>query len=162
MIRLLQPWHTNTRKRLVKSPKLYFRDSGILHSLMRVHDSEQLFTHSKLGASWEGFALECVARLLDRREIEPYFWATHTGAELDLFFRHGGGNWGVEFKFADAPRLTKSMRVCSQDLDLRHLWVVTPGRERYRLDARTTVLPVRQLAEITASLSGGMESPIVV
>ena len=134
---------------------LYLRDTGILHSVLQIQDLEQLYTHNKLGASWEGFALECVVRLLDRGEMEVYSWATHTGAELDLFFQHAGANWGVEFKFQDAPKLSRSMRICTQDLALRHLWIVTPGLEGYRLDERTTVLPLTRIASIAERLAGG-------
>lgn len=152
MIRLLQPWHSNIKKRLVKSPKLYLRDCGILHTLMSIETMDQLLSHPKLGASWEGFALEAVVRLLGKENQEVYFWATHAGAELDLFFQHGGRAWGVEFKFADAPTLTRSMRVALADLDLKHLWVVTQGKESYLLDKRVTVVPLGDIQTIAKGI----------
>ncbi|MBM4045373.1 MAG: ATP-binding protein [Planctomycetes bacterium] len=146
MVRLLPPWHVNISKRLVKSPKLYLRDSGLFHCLMSIQTHEQLTSHSKLGASWEGFALDCVCRALGKRDEEFFFWGTHAGAELDLFWQHGGQNWGVEIKYADAPGLTKSMAVVMEDLNLAHLWVVYPGKDPYRLSERVTVLPLRDVA----------------
>ena len=103
MIRLLAPWATNVGKRVVRRPKLYLRDSGVAHALMSVESMEQLRSSPKLGASWEGFALECVCRVLDREDEELYFWRTHAGGELDLLWQWGGRNWGVECKYQDAP-----------------------------------------------------------
>ncbi|MCK5806618.1 MAG: DUF4143 domain-containing protein, partial [Lentisphaeria bacterium] len=148
MVRLLQPWHMNTRKRLVKSPKLYLRDSGILHSLHAIETLPQLLSHNKLGASWEGFALEELIRALDLQDEEAYFWATHGGAELDLLFQRGGRSWGVEFKFSDAPKLTRSMRIALKDLSLERLWVVHPGAAAYPLHDRVMVLPLTRAGEI--------------
>lgn len=145
MVRLLQPWHTNVGKRLVKRPKLYLRDSGLLHTLLAVRTERDLATHNKLGASWEGFALEVAARAIGKRGEELAFWATHGGAEVDLFWQEHGRNWAVEVKYADAPRLTRSMGAALADLDLTHLWVVYPGDRAYRLDERVTVLPLRDL-----------------
>ena len=145
MVRVLQPWHINTRKRLVKSPKIYLKDSGLFHSLMSIGNREQLLSHNRLGASWEGFALECVCNALPKSAQELYFWSTHTGAEVDLFWQDKGKNWGVEFKFMDAPGLTKSMKIAAEDLDLAHLWVVYPGEEEYRISPNTTVLPIAKV-----------------
>jgi len=103
MIRLLQPWAVNLGKRIVRRPKLYLRDSGIFHALMSVETMDQLQTNPKLGASWEGFALEAVCRELNKEEQDLYFWRTHAGAELDLYWQRGGRNWGVECKYEDAP-----------------------------------------------------------
>lgn len=144
MVRILQPWHSNTSKRLVKSPKMYLRDSGILHSLQSIETWEGLEGHPLRGASWEGFAMEECARCIGLRDGELYFWATHAGAELDLFWRRDGKNWGIEFNATDAPRTTRSMRVALEELDLEHLWVVHPGRERYAMDDRITALPLRE------------------
>ncbi len=142
MIRLLQPWHTNTKKRLVKQPKIYLRDSGIFHSLLSIENFEQLHSHPKLGASWKGFALENICEHIGKPTNDYYFWQTHNGAELDLFWQAKGKNWGVEFKFSDAPKLTKSMKIAMEDLDLAHLWVVYPGKDKYPLNENVTVLPI--------------------
>ena len=148
MVRLLQPWHTNLGKRLVRSPRLYLRDSGIFHSLQSIGTRDELLSHNKLGASWEGFALECTDRAIGRGEEDLYFWRTHSGAEVDLFWQHGGKSWAVECKYADAPRLSRSMRSALADLELEHLWVVYPGDQAYRLDERVTVLPLRDLEQV--------------
>lgn len=145
MIRILQPWYINIGKRLIKRPKLYFRDSGVFHSLIQVEDFGQLYSHNKLGASWEGFALECACRSIGKMEQTFYFWSTHSGAEVDLFWQQGGKNWGVEFKYADAPKMTKSMGVAVNDLALEHQWVIYPGTETYRLAENITVLPLVEI-----------------
>ena len=106
----------------------------------------QLRTHNKLGASWEGFALECACRTLDRPATQLHFWRTHAGAEIDLLWREGGRLRGLEFKYADAPRLTKSMRSALADLDLEHLWVLYPGSKRYRLSEEVTVIPLQEIS----------------
>jgi uncharacterized protein len=142
MVRLLQPWYLNTGKRLVRRPKLYLRDSGLLHLLFAVRSTRDLVAHNKLGASWEGFALEVAARAIGKRNEELAFWATHTGAEVDLFWQEQGRNWAVKFKYADAPRLTRSMSVASQDLELAHLWVVYPGDRGYPLAEGISTLPL--------------------
>jgi len=147
MLRVLQPWHTNTKKRLIKRPKIYIRDSGLFHSLMSIESKKQLFSHNKLGASWEGFALECISRSINKRDEELYFWQTHAGAELDLLWQHKGKSWGIEFKYADAPRKTKSMEIALKDLKLSHLWVVYPGKKAYKLNKNLSVIPIRDIAE---------------
>jgi uncharacterized protein len=147
VVRLLQPWYANLGKRLVKSPKLYLRDSGLLHSLLAVHTARDLAAHNKLGASWEGFALEVTVRALRKRSEELFFWATHSGAEVDLFWRERGRNWAVEFKYADAPRLTPSMSSAIKDLGLVHLWVVYPGDRTYELATNVTALPLAAVSD---------------
>ena len=147
MIRLLPPWHANVGKRLVKAPKLYIRDSGLFHALHTIATPLQLESHPKLGASWEGFAMEQAIRLTS--VAHPHFWRTHTGAELDLVWRAHGALWGMEFKYQDAPRMTRSIRAVMRDLPLRHLWIVYPGPDRYRLDKAVTVLPVAEIPDIT-------------
>lgn len=144
MIRLLQPWFVNLGKRLIKRPKLFFSDPGILHSLIGVTDERELMAHPKVGASWEGFAMDCVLRAIGKEAGSAYFWATHGGAELDLFWQQGGKNWGAEFKLADAPSITASMKSAIRDLGLERLWVVYPGKRAYALDDRITVLPIRE------------------
>ena len=148
MLRVLQPWYTNTKKRLIKRPKIYIRDSGIFHSLMSIGNKKQLFSHNKLGASWEGFALECIARSLNKRDEELYFWQTHAGAELDLFWQHKGKNWGVEFKYSDAPRKTKSMEIALRDLALAHLWIVYPGKKYYKLGKKLSAIPLSEIKDV--------------
>ena len=147
MVRLLQPWHVNIGKRLVKRPKLYIRDSGILHVLLAIRSPRDLASHNKLGASWEGFALEVAARAIGKRPEELAFWATHTGAEVDLFWQEHGKNWGVEFKYADAPRLSRSMAIAKEDLELEHLWVVYPGDRAYPLAAKVSTLPLTRIGD---------------
>jgi len=147
MLRVLQPWHVNIGKRLVKRPKLYFTDSGIFHSLLAVSRGEELLTHPKLGASWEGFALECMIRSIGKRNEEIFFWGTHSGAEVDLFWQHQGKNWALEFKYMDAPKKSLSMQSALEDLSLAHLWVIYPGSRKYRLADKITVLPVSDMTD---------------
>ncbi|MBW1892620.1 MAG: ATP-binding protein [Deltaproteobacteria bacterium] len=147
MVRTLQPWYVNTGKRLVKRPKIYLKDSGLFHALMSVNNHDQLYTHNKLGASWEGFALECLCKSIGKAAQEYYFWATHAGAELDLFWQEGGKNWGVEFKYEDAPRLTKSMQIAVSDLDIEHVWVIYPGNKKYKLAENLTVFPLKNVPD---------------
>ena len=149
MIRLLPSWHANVGKRLVKAPKLYIRDSGLFHALHTIETSRQLESHPKLGASWEGFAMEQVIRLMEISH--PYFWRTHTGAELDLLWQAHGALWGMEFKYQDAPRMTKSTHAVLRDLPLKHLWITYPGPDRYRLNEQVTVLPVTRISEIATN-----------
>lgn len=148
MLRTLQPWYVNTGKRLVKRPKLYLKDSGIFHALMSVNTMDQLYTHNKLGASWEGFALERLCRSIGKQPQEFYFWATHAGAELDIFWQEGGKNWGAEFKYEDAPRLTKSMKIAASDLETEHLWVVYPGNKKYKLSEKITAFPLESVPDV--------------
>jgi predicted AAA+ superfamily ATPase len=143
MLRQLQPWHQNLGKRQVKAPKLYFRDTGLLHALMGVHTLDALLVHPRSGASWEGFALEQVLRIA--APDEAYFWATHNGAELDLLLFKAGRRIGVEFKRADAPQITPSMRIALRDLKLDHLYVVYPGERRYALAEQVDVVPLAAL-----------------
>jgi uncharacterized protein len=145
MIRLLRPWYVNIGKRLVKRPKLYLRDSGLLHALLAVRSDRDLSSHNKLGASWEGFALEVAARALGKRNEDMSFWGTHSGAGVDLFWREHGKNWAIEFKYRDAPNLTPSMGSAIQDLKLEHLWIVYPGDRSYPLAPKVTTLPLTKV-----------------
>jgi uncharacterized protein len=147
MIRILRPWSVNIGKRLVKRPKLYLRDSGLFHALQSIETPEQLYASPRLGASWEGFALDCVCRTLGKEEGDLYFWHTHAGAELDLFWQVGGRNWGAEFKYEDAPRLTRSMKTAVADLRLERLWVIYPGKKAYRLAENVQVLPLSEISD---------------
>ena len=149
MIHQLQPWHYNTKKRLVKRPKMYFRDSGIFHALLALEDYESVTTHPKLGASWEGFALEQVLQHLNLRQEETFFWSIHTGAELDLVFRHKGRLYGAEVKYNEAPALTRSMTSAMKELSLVHLWVIYPGKNNYSLDKAVSAVSIKHLTAIT-------------
>ena len=140
MVRQLQPWHENLGKRQVKAPKVYVRDSGLLHALLGVRTESELLGHPKCGASWEGYALEEILKAVE--PDETYFWATHQGAELDLLLFKGGHRFGVEFKRVDAPTLTASMRVALADLKLEQLTVVYPGKQPYDLTPKVRVLPL--------------------
>jgi uncharacterized protein len=140
MVRQLQPWHENLGKRQVKSPKIYFRDTGLLHALAGIRNEGELVRSPRLGASWEGFALEQVLRL--SQPDQAYFWATYAGAELDLLMFKYGKRIGVEFKYLDAPSLTRSMRTATDDLELDAVYVVYPGNRRYRLSDRIEAVPL--------------------
>ena len=144
MVRVLPPWFENLKKRQVKSPKVYLRDSGLLHTLLGLANADALAGHAKVGASFEGFAIEQVLAAFD--DADAYFWATHAGAELDLLLRHGGKRYGFECKLADAPGSTRSMRTALADLRLDHLWVLYPGDEAYSIDHAITALPVAHVA----------------
>ena len=145
MVRQLQPWHANLGKRQVKAPKIYFRDTGVLHHLLGIRSQHDLLLHPKVGASWEGYALEETVNAV--APDEAYFWGTHNGAELDLLLLKDGRRLGVECKRMDAPRLTPSMRIALEDLGLDHLVVIYPGARAYPLADRVTVLPLAQLAQ---------------
>ncbi len=140
MIRRLQPWFENVGKRLVKTPKIYMRDSGIFHSLQDIHNKKSLLTHPKLGASWEGFALEEALRIFQPRAA--YFYSIHSGSELDLFFFFNGKRIGVEFKRVDAPKTSRSMRIAMEDLKLDMLYVIYPGSRSFALDDKIQALPL--------------------
>lgn len=150
MVRQLQPWHENLSKRQVKAPKIFLRDSGIFHNLLSVSDDHALWGHPKVGASWEGFALEQVLQAV--RPAEAFFWATHQGAEMDLFFVMKGKRYGVEFKLNEAPKLTRSMRICMEDLRLNHLWIVYPGEHVYPVDKKVTVLPLSEIERLAEAV----------
>lgn len=150
MVRQLQPWHQNVGKRQIKAPKIFLRDSGILHSLLDLHDRRALLGHPRGGASWEGFAIDQVLAAV--RPSEAYYWGTYGGAELDLFFVVNGRRYGVEVKFSEAPAITRSMRAALDDLSLDHLWIVYPGRHRYPVDERITAWPIESVGELPAAL----------
>ena len=145
LLRQLPPWHENLGKRQVKAPKVYVRDSGILHALLQLNSTEAVMAHPKSGASWEGFVLEQVLR--QARPTEAYFWATHQGAELDLLLFKHRRRVGVEIKRADAPKLTPSMRIALADLKLDRLLVIYPGNKPYRLAPKVDVVPASSVAE---------------
>ena len=148
MIRVLPPWFENIRKRQVKAPKIYIRDSGLLHALLQLQTLADLQGHPKLGSSWEGFAIEQIICALETRDT--YFWATHAGAELDLLIMAQGKRFGFELKYADAPARQRSMLIALEDLHLDQLWVVYPGDQAYDLDDRISVIPVADLTRLAA------------
>jgi predicted AAA+ superfamily ATPase len=149
MIRQLQPWHENLSKRQVKAPKIYVRDSGLLHTLLGLRTRRDLLGHPKLGASWEGFVIEQLLQAFG--PDQAYFWATHQGAELDLLMHHGSRRVGVEIKRSDAPSLTPSIRIALEDLRLNKLWVVYPGKQKYNLNEKVTAIPFDQAVAMKRS-----------
>lgn len=147
VVRQLLPWFVNTAKRQVKSPKIYIRDSGVLHRLQSIDRRDDLLAHPKVGASWEGLIVEQVGMILGG--LPMYHWRTQQGAELDLFTQIGGRNYGLEIKRASAPQITKSIRIALEDLDLAHLAIVYPGTVTARLDERVTLVAASHLLQAT-------------
>ncbi len=147
MLRVLRPWAENISKRQVKSPKVYVRDSGLLHTLLDIDTAHDLERHPKVGASWEGFLVEAVVQRLSARSDQCYFWATHTGAELDLLVVDGQDRIGFEIKRTTAPRMTPSMRSALEDLRLRRLDVVHAGSESYPLAQGVRAVSARRLLD---------------
>jgi predicted AAA+ superfamily ATPase len=146
MVRVLPPWFENLKKRQVKAPKIYIRDSGLFHSLLQVSTLADLRGHPKIGASWEGFALEHIIHVFRTRDA--YFWATHAGAELDLMVTIAGKRHGFEFKYTDAPGRKRSMHIAIEDLGLEHLWVIYPGDQKYALDSKITAIPLEEILQL--------------
>ena len=151
MVRQLQPWHENIGKRQVKAPKIYLRDSGLLHSLLSQTTLHGLWGHPQVGASWEGFAVEQVLSAV--KPSEAYFWATHGAAEIDLFFSHGGRRYGIEAKFTEAPSITKSMQIAMEELKLIHLWVIYAGQHVYPMDKKISALPIKEIPTLVDQMA---------
>jgi uncharacterized protein len=149
MVRQLQPWHVNLAKRQVKAPKIYLRDSGILHELLGVRTAKALLEHPKSGASWEGYALEEILKTLE--VDEHYFWATHSGAELDLLLVKNNRKFGVEFKRLDQPKITPSMKAAIQDLDLEKITIIYPGDKQFNLSRQVAVMPLKYCASASVT-----------
>ena len=149
MIRQLQPIHANIRKRQVKAPKVYVRDSGLLHLLLGIQSDVELHNHPKLGASWEGFVIEQLLTLIE--PDESYFWATHQGAEIDLVLRKNGRWLGIECKRTDAPRMTRSMTTALDDLHLEKIVVIYPGQKRFPIGRSVEAVPFQMLLEETST-----------
>jgi hypothetical protein len=152
VVRELPPWFENVGKRVVKSPKVYVRDSGLLHTLLGIPDESALEAHPKLGSSWEGFVLEQI--LAWPIERHAYFWATHGGAELDLVVVRGLRRWGFEVKYADAPRMTRSLHSALEDLRLDRVFVVYPGERAYPLHERVECVGLADLARVRPTVTG--------
>jgi uncharacterized protein len=146
MIRILAPWHENLAKRQRRAPKVYLRDSGLLHALLGITGEEALWNHPKYGPSWEGFAMEQVLRLVSSPDV--YYWAVHGGPELDLLVFRNGRRIGFEFKFADAPKMGPMIRAAVNDLRLDKLWIVYPGENRYTLDDKVETLPLISCVDV--------------
>lgn len=149
LVRQIQPWHANIKKRQVKAPKIYIRDTGVLHSLLGLKTESEILRHPGCGSSWEGYVIEEIIH-----SVEPddtYYWATHNGAEIDLVFLKGGRMYGVEVKRADAPSLTPSLRIALEDLSLERIAVIYPGEKRYELHKKISVIPF-------SNISGGMKT----
>lgn len=151
LLRQLPPWFENTKKRLVKSPKVYVRDTGLLHFLLGVDNYSSLLSHPKLGLSWEGYCIEQIIHSLDA-EDDAYFYATYSGAELDLFILRKGKRLGFEFKYVDSPKVTRSMTTVLSDLNLDILYVVYPGTQKYPLKEKIELLPVNSLNNLPESV----------
>lgn len=149
MMRVLTPWFENLAKRQVKSPKIYFRDSGILHTLVGIQNKEQLDIYPKLGASWEGYSLEEVVRHFDATPEECYFWATQSGAELDLLLLKNGKRIGFEIKYSDHPKITPSMKIALHDLKLDKLYIIIPGNSSFPLDDKIRVIGIDHLHNLS-------------
>ena len=145
MIRQLQPYYANLKKRQVKSPKVYVRDSGLLHQLLGIDSLKSLFYHPKVGASWEGFVIEQILK------NEPYddifFWATHQGAEIDMIIRRGDTLYGVECKRTDNPRITPSIRIALDDLNLKHVVIIYPGIQQFPLAKKVEAVPLQMVSK---------------
>jgi uncharacterized protein len=152
VVRALSPWHQNISKRQVKAPRVYLADPGLLHTLLDIRDERALHSHPKVGASWEGFALDVIVRTLGAEPRECFFWRTHQGAELDLLVVRGRRRLGFEFKRTDSPALTPSMRTALADLQLDSLTVVHAGRNAFTLAPKVRAVPLPDIAKELAPL----------
>ena len=148
MIRSLQPWFENIKKRQVKTPKIYFRDTGIFNALSSIRSITELTKTPKIGPLWEGFSLEAVINCLQIRADDCYFWSTHNEAELDLFVFKNGKRLGFECKYTDTPKITKSMNIAFEDLKLDHLYVIFPGNQHFPLSEKITACGLSALKTI--------------
>lgn len=153
MLRRLNPWFENLKKRQVKSSKIYFRDSGILNTILGIENTEQLILNPKLGAIWEGFAIEEVIRTLSIDENDCYFWRTQTGVELDFFVIYNGKKIGFEIKYTDHPRITKSIHTALEDLDLEKMFIIVPGKDSFPMNEKIRVVGVERISDLTSLIS---------
>ena len=144
LVRQIQPWYENLGKRQVKSPKIYIRDSGILHTLLSLRN-DQVINHVKVGASWESFIIEQILQKMDTRDY--FYWRTHAGAELDLLVMKNGKRFGFEVKFSEKPQITRSMKQALTDLKLDAFYLVYPGKHSLQLDEKIRLVPASQLVE---------------
>jgi len=148
MIRILQPWHENIKKRQVKTPKIYFRDSGIFNCLMGTRSLDEIILSPKIGTLWEGFAVEQIVNCLQVNPGDIYFWSTSNDAELDLLIFKNGKRFGFEFKYCDAPRISKSMHIALQDLKLDHLFIIFPGNVKFPMHEKITAFGLDLLQDL--------------
>ncbi|MCB9748289.1 MAG: ATP-binding protein [Candidatus Omnitrophica bacterium] len=153
MVRQLQPWYANIKKRQVKSPKVYIRDTGLLHALIGINTEQELPRHPICGSSWEGFVIEEIIRSVEPHDV--YYWATHQGAEIDLVFFKGGRMYGIEVKRADAPTMTKSIETALECLDIERIAVIYPGKRRYSIHKKVDVVPFDEIKGGMKGLFGG-------
>jgi predicted AAA+ superfamily ATPase len=144
---VLQPWHENVRKRQVKSPKVYVRDSGVLHGLLGIRERRDLERHPKIGASWEGFLLHQIVGLLGATADECHFWAAHAGPEIDLLWVRGRRRWGFEFKRTSSPKLTSSLMAAIDTLKLQKAFLVHAGDETFPLQKRVNAVSAMRLLD---------------
>jgi predicted AAA+ superfamily ATPase len=151
VVRQLPPYFANLKKRQVRSPKVYIRDTGLLHELLGLHSHKALLLHPKVGASWEGFAIDQVLR--SEPHDEAFFWATHQGAEMDLVLRRGDRLLGVECKRADVPRRTRSAAMAMSDLGLDRVAIIYPGSKRYPVSEGVEAVPLATLSTPRAVFS---------
>ncbi len=154
VVRQLQPWFENISKRQVRSPKVYVGDSGTLHALLGLTGRTDIVSHPKVGASWEGFAIQQIVQLLGASPEQCFHWSTHTGGDLDLLVMAGARRYGFEVKRSEAPRMTRSMRSAMETLRLDRLDVVHAGERQYRLAAKVRALPLRDLKTTLTVLAG--------
>lgn len=154
MVRQIQPWYANIKKRQVKAPKVYIRDTGVLHSLLGLKTEAEILRHPSCGGSWEGYVVEEVIRLVEPDDV--YFWATHNGAEIDLVFFKNGRMYGVEVKRADAPTITPSVRMALDDLPLERITVIYPGEKSYSLHKKIDVVPFKMITGEMEKIFGVM------
>ncbi|MFV0251562.1 MAG: ATP-binding protein [Rickettsia aeschlimannii] len=147
MIRILQPWYENLKKRQVKTPKIFFRDSGIYHALLGLNNYESLSTHPKIGASWEGFALEQIIRYYKAEPEECYFWSSHNGAEIDLLIFKNGKRLGFEIKYTNTPSITKSIQISLEDLKLDQINIIFPGEISFKLSEKIQAIGLSSLIQ---------------
>ena len=152
VLRVLPPWHENFGKRLIKSPRIYFRDSGLLHAFLQTGTEMDLMSHPRAGASWEGFAIEQILSILGAHD-NAWFYRTQAGAELDLLVLHKGKRYGFEFKLSDAPTTTRSSSVAMQDLGLERLFLIFPGEGRFPLKERVERVPLRELPQVLSEIA---------
>jgi hypothetical protein len=152
VIRQLHPYHANISKRQVKAPKVYVRDTGLLHQLLGIGTQKELFSHPKAGASWEGFVIEQI--MVSQQYDEAFFWSTHQGAEIDLILRRGQKLLGVECKRTDTPRMTPSIRIAVEDVGLTQVAVLYPGTKRYAIADRVEAVPVHALGKMKSLFEG--------
>ena len=151
MVRQLQPWYENLSKRQVKAPKIFLRDSGLLHALLSLPDFLTLQGYPRVGASWEGFAIEQALEII--RPSQAFFWATHSGAEVDLFFIHHGRRYGIECKFSETPKTTRSMNQAIESLNIAHLWIIYPGEHAYPLSKQISAWPIKNILTLPEQLA---------